>query len=103
MPQDTGVAGRARHDRAHGAERWRPRGGPGPLNRREGGPRLPGFPPAHLLATTVGGFSIAQAAIVAAMSLDPRVDIGHVHLKVADIDRSLGFYRGVLGFDADAA
>src|SRR3954452_19384197 len=38
-------------------------------------------------------------AIVGAMSLDPRVDIGHVHLKVADIDRSLGFYRDVLGFD----
>ena len=25
-------------------------------------------------------------------------DIGHVHLKVADIERSLAFYRGVLGF-----
>ncbi len=33
------------------------------------------------------------------MSIDPRVDIGHVHLKVADIDRSLAFYRDVLGFD----
>jgi len=33
------------------------------------------------------------------VSLDPRVDIGHVHLKVADIDRALGFYRDVLGFD----
>jgi len=32
-------------------------------------------------------------------SIDPRVDIGHVHLKVADIDRSLGFWRDVLGFD----
>jgi catechol 2,3-dioxygenase len=32
-------------------------------------------------------------------SLDPRVDIGHVHLKVSDIDRALGFYRDVLGFD----
>jgi catechol 2,3-dioxygenase len=32
-------------------------------------------------------------------SIDPRVDIGHVHLKVADIDRALGFYRDVLGFD----
>jgi catechol 2,3-dioxygenase len=30
--------------------------------------------------------------------IDPRVRIGHVHLKVADIDRSLAFYRGVLGF-----
>jgi len=27
------------------------------------------------------------------------VDIGHVHLKVADLDRALGFYCGVLGFD----
>jgi catechol 2,3-dioxygenase len=33
------------------------------------------------------------------MGIDPRVDIGHVHLKVADIDRSLGFYRDILGFD----
>jgi len=33
------------------------------------------------------------------MPIDPGVDIGHVHLKVADIDRALGFYRDVLGFD----
>jgi catechol 2,3-dioxygenase len=33
------------------------------------------------------------------MSIDPRVDIGHVHLKVADIDRALEFYRDVLGFE----
>ena len=33
------------------------------------------------------------------MTIDPRVDIGHVHLKVADIDRALGFYRDVLGFE----
>jgi len=33
------------------------------------------------------------------VSLDPRVDIGHVHLKVSDIDRSLAFYRDILGFD----
>jgi catechol 2,3-dioxygenase len=32
------------------------------------------------------------------MTIDPRVDIGHVHLKVADIERALGFYCGVLGF-----
>ena len=32
-------------------------------------------------------------------TIDPRVDIGHVHLKVADIERALGFYRDVLGFD----
>ena len=32
-------------------------------------------------------------------AIDPRVDIGHVHLKVSDIDRALGFYRDVLGFE----
>src|SRR3954453_4892044 len=29
---------------------------------------------------------------------NPGVRIGHVHLKVADLDRALGFYCGVLGF-----
>jgi catechol 2,3-dioxygenase len=33
------------------------------------------------------------------MTIDPRVDIGHVHLKVADLERSLRFYRDVLGFE----
>ena len=31
--------------------------------------------------------------------IDEGVRIGHVHLKVADIDRSLAFYCGVLGFE----
>ena len=31
--------------------------------------------------------------------IDPDVRIGHVHLKVADIERSLAFYCGVLGFE----
>jgi catechol 2,3-dioxygenase len=31
--------------------------------------------------------------------IDPGVRIGHVHLKVADLDRALGFYCGVLGFE----
>src|ERR1700739_4603277 len=30
--------------------------------------------------------------------IDPAVRIGHVHLTVAGLDRSLGFYCGVLGF-----
>ena len=34
--------------------------------------------------------------------IDARVDIGHVHLKVADIDRALAFYVGVLGFEEQA-
>ncbi len=33
------------------------------------------------------------------VSIDARVDIGHVHLKVADLDRALGFYCRVLGFE----
>jgi catechol 2,3-dioxygenase len=31
-------------------------------------------------------------------SVDPRVRIGHVHLKVADLECALKFYCGVLGF-----
>jgi catechol 2,3-dioxygenase len=31
-------------------------------------------------------------------SIHPDVRIGHVHLKVADLDRSLAFYCGALGF-----
>lgn len=31
--------------------------------------------------------------------IDARVRIGHVHLKVSDLDRALAFYRDVLGFD----
>jgi catechol 2,3-dioxygenase len=34
-----------------------------------------------------------------AMTIDPRVDIGHVHLKVSDLDRALAFYCDVLGFE----
>ncbi len=32
-------------------------------------------------------------------SIDPGVRVGHVHLKVADLSRALGFYCGVLGFE----
>lgn len=32
-------------------------------------------------------------------SIDPAVRIGHVHLKVADLERALEFYVGVLGFE----
>jgi catechol 2,3-dioxygenase len=31
--------------------------------------------------------------------LDPRVEIGHVRLRVADLDRALAFYAGSLGFE----
>jgi catechol 2,3-dioxygenase len=31
--------------------------------------------------------------------IDPATRIGHVHLKVADLERAIGFYCGVLGFE----
>jgi catechol 2,3-dioxygenase len=33
------------------------------------------------------------------MSIHPETAIGHVHLTVADLDRSLAFYRDILGFE----
>ena len=35
----------------------------------------------------------------AASTLHPNTRIGHIHLKVADLERSLAFYCGVLGFE----
>ncbi len=32
-------------------------------------------------------------------AIHPATHIGHVHLKVADLERALGFYRDVLGFE----
>ena len=31
--------------------------------------------------------------------IDPRASIGHIHLKVSDLERSLKFYRDILGFE----
>jgi catechol 2,3-dioxygenase len=31
--------------------------------------------------------------------IHPDVRIGHIHLKVADLERALAFYCGVLGFE----
>ena len=36
------------------------------------------------------------------MSIDPNVKVGHIHLKVADLERAIAFYNGVLGFDITA-
>jgi len=38
----------------------------------------------------------------AAGGIDPGVDIGHVHLKVSDLDRALRFYTEGLGFEVQA-
>ena len=40
-----------------------------------------------------------MAKNIASSPIDPGVRIGHVHLKVADLERSLAFYRDVLGFE----
>jgi catechol 2,3-dioxygenase len=40
-----------------------------------------------------------QSPAATDVAIDPRVEIGHVHLKVSDLDRALGFYCGVLGFE----
>jgi catechol 2,3-dioxygenase len=38
-------------------------------------------------------------AMQTAKTIHPDVRIGHVHLKVADLDRAIAFYRDVLGFE----
>jgi catechol 2,3-dioxygenase len=42
---------------------------------------------------------IAANNDVSPAPIDTGVRVGHVHLKVADIDRALKFYCGVLGFE----
>ncbi len=39
---------------------------------------------------------VAAARETVAVPIDAGVRIGHVHLKVADLDRALAFYCGVL-------
>jgi catechol 2,3-dioxygenase len=43
--------------------------------------------------------SQAQPAGKSPIPVDPGTRIGHVHLKVADLQRAIDFYHGVLGFD----
>jgi catechol 2,3-dioxygenase len=43
--------------------------------------------------------SAAPAPTSSPGSLHPEVRMGHVHLKVADLQRAIDFYHGVLGFD----
>jgi len=41
----------------------------------------------------------SDRSTLATRPIDPGARIGHVHLKVADLPRALGFYCGVLGFE----
>ncbi len=43
--------------------------------------------------------SITTTIKTEAVPINAGVRIGHVHLKVADLERALGFYIGVLGFE----
>jgi catechol 2,3-dioxygenase len=66
------------------------------------------FPPGTVHPSRQRSFHSTNA-IVADSPIHPEVRIGHVHLKVADLDRAIDFYCGVLGFQlmqrmgADAA
>lgn len=40
-----------------------------------------------------------QNVTIAPQPVHPGTRIGHVHLKVADLDRAIGFYHDVLGLD----
>jgi catechol 2,3-dioxygenase len=42
---------------------------------------------------------MSRAHVPPGKAVHPDVRIGHVHLKVADLERSIGFYSDILGFD----
>jgi catechol 2,3-dioxygenase len=44
-------------------------------------------------------YDVAGTTTLTPMAVHPEVTIGHVHLKVADLERALAFYRDVLGFE----
>jgi len=43
--------------------------------------------------------SVSHAAAAPAAAIHPEARIGHVHLKVADLDRAIAFWHGVLGLE----
>jgi len=45
------------------------------------------------------GSSDTESRRMASTPIDPGVTIGHVHLKVSNLERALDFYCGVLGFE----
>jgi catechol 2,3-dioxygenase len=47
---------------------------------------------------SIGGANVALD-MPSVQPIHPEVRIGHVHLKVADLERALAFYCGVLGFE----
>ena len=56
----------------------------------------------HVVACHIGGDNwnpMAASPEAHPRSIHPQVRIGHIHLKVADLERAIGFYRDVLGFE----
>ena len=42
---------------------------------------------------------MSKTHVKATVPIDANVRIGHVHLKVSDIERAIAFYRDILGFE----
>ena len=74
-----------------------------PARRHRGGRRLTTARPApdHSSRLTLEQTMATRPDLTRAdpPTLDAGTDIGHVHLKVSDLDRALAFYQGVLGFE----
>jgi catechol 2,3-dioxygenase len=62
-------------------------------------PHEPPGIPKHKDQNQPGAMKAIVPSKLQSRPLHPRVGIGHVHLKVADLDRALAFYRDVLGFE----
>src|SRR5262249_53700023 len=50
-------------------------------------------------APDVGRRRVTETAAMQTESIHPAVRVGHVELRVADLDRAIGFYRDGLGFN----
>jgi catechol-2,3-dioxygenase len=46
---------------------------------------------------------LARTSLETFSAIDPNVRIGYVHLRVADLERAIGFYRDALGFQISCA
>ena len=58
------------------------------------------YPNRHRVRGTFAEIAfITRHYSVPAKAIHPDVRMGHVHLKVANLERALGFYRDVLGFE----
>lgn len=63
--------------------------------------RLEQTPIRRLAAATLAAavnFASTSMSVAEETPINPGTRIGHVHLKVADLQRALDFYTGVLGF-----